>query len=264
VAAARATTPGRALDYARLPRILADQRFHDRLFDAMYTHVVKGNAGTAPQYLLPEPANSLATSLRHTMELFIVAHEYGHIIEGHLTKVPLQSKPETTRSGEFVYQPEWLEELAADDRATEIVLHHAIAGRENLHVTVASIHLVLFCLELVDRAVNALMAPQNATARTMDYMVSALPRPAIAAVISEGERPGDSHPSAASRRFKQRARFREFLDAKLADEGNEMGNDLVVMLDYLWHAGHSRWVEMRDHGVKPCALWDPRARAQAT
>jgi hypothetical protein len=261
VAAARSTTPGRALDYRHLPRILADDRFHERFFDALYNHVVVGNAGAAQQYALPEPANGLAESLRHTMELFIVAHEYGHVIEGHLTKVPQQVKPETTRSGEFVYQPEWLEELAADDRATEIVLHDATAKRENLHVTVASIHLVLFCLELVDRAVNALMAPVNRTAQIADALDSALPRPAIPAIFSEGERPGDSHPSAATRRFKQRARFREFLDAQLADEGNEMGTDLIVMLDYLWHSSRSRWLEMRGRGVSPCALWDPRAQA---
>jgi hypothetical protein len=260
VAAAQATTPGRALDHAQLPRILADKRFHDRFFDALYNHVVLGRASAAQQYLLPEPANSLATSLRHTMELFIVAHEYGHIIQGHLTKVPQQPKPETTRSGEFVYQPEWLEELAADDCATEIVLHDVVAKGGNPHNAVASIHLVLFCLELVDRAVNALMAPANRTAQIMDSLISTLGHSAVPAIFSEGERPGDSHPAAASRRFKQRARFGEFLDSRLADEGNEMGTDLVVMLDYLWHAARPRWIEMRESGVKPCALWDPRAQ----
>jgi hypothetical protein len=253
IAATNATTPGRGLDESRIPQILADRRFHDRFFDALQCQVVLGNAGLAHQYGLRNAEQGLADTLRGYMERFIVAHEYGHIIEGHLTGLQLRPNVPKTSSGEFVYQPEWSEELAADDRATELVHQIANTKKTNAHVVVASIHLVLFCLELIDRAVNVLMAPFNKSAKVMDYLVTMIPR------AHEGERPDDTHPAASSRRFRQRSRFHEFFAEALADEGNEMGADLVSMLQYLWTASRPRWLALQQSGTKPCPLWDPRA-----
>jgi hypothetical protein len=254
VVAAR-TPRGKSLDDSRLPEILDQPRFHERFFDAMYCHVAAGNAGLAQQYLLDGAAQRLAEQLRNTMELFVVAHEYGHILEGHLTQLPQGPGASRTSSGELVYQPEWLEELAADDRATELVLALTASGQVHPHVAVAGIHLLLFSLELVDRAVNLLMSPHDRTAAIMDALV------AMAPFTHEGERPGDTHPSPASRRFKQRSRIHELLGANLADEGNEMGSDLVAIFQHLWATSRPRWLALRDRGVRPCPLWDPRAQS---
>ena len=257
ITAINATPPGTPLDRTKLAPILAHPRFHERFFDALYSYVVLGDAGLAEQYVLAGSAMNLADNLRHTSELFIVAHEYGHILAGHLTSLSQQMSPEKTRSGEFVYRPEWLDELAADDIGTELVL--AIARpKVGAHTSVASIHLALYCLEIADSIVNVLTAPYNKIAAVMDALGS------ISPAFHEGERPADTHPSPFARRAKQRSRIAEFLGQDLAGEANEMGEDIIQLLHHLWVASRPRWLKLRDAETKPCPWWNPRAQLSAS
>ena len=55
-----------------------------RFFDALAAYVIRGHPHAAEQYLLEGNVAQLSNALRNSIEQFILSHEYGHIVAGHL------------------------------------------------------------------------------------------------------------------------------------------------------------------------------------
>jgi hypothetical protein len=56
----------------------------DRFQDLMKSYLIGGKSSAAERYILEDLYNTPALILRRSMELFIMGHEYSHILAGHL------------------------------------------------------------------------------------------------------------------------------------------------------------------------------------
>lgn len=259
IAAVEATPAGQPLDLDAIPYILNSSQFHQEFRDMLYAHVILGNAGTAPQKLVEENIADLASSLRKYMELFVVGHEFGHIVAGHLNRDRHGSNI-TTYNDEVqtnLFRPEWEQEFEADDFAVELLLEAVRQEEGNTVTALCAVHLVFISLELIEKLINLFMAPHDSTAAAFD-MLSGIPN------LHFGERPLDTHPAPFTRRVRQRSRVEKLFPQENEGGANEMGEDLNAMTDYLWHASRPHWVSLREQGTTPCTLWDPRIAAIKT
>ena len=105
----------------------------------------------APQRLLLDQRHLLATELATTVELFIVAHEYGHLILGHLGRDRAISKRQLLNGVEvegFDIAKE--EELEADRIGLELVReYHRNVGRTVEHTRMA-VYSWAGCLQVIE------------------------------------------------------------------------------------------------------------------
>lgn len=61
---------------------------HEHFIDLITAYLITGHSYNSRRFLLDADYNSFASMLRDTAELFILAHEYGHIVAGHFSDSP--------------------------------------------------------------------------------------------------------------------------------------------------------------------------------
>jgi hypothetical protein len=95
--------------------------------------VVKGRVTAAPQYNIDSPYDRFTAILRQSMELFIMGHEYAHIILGHLENQDTKKKHLTPQD---IYNIlfSWDQELEADSLGLPLMLSAMGAGQKYDHL----------------------------------------------------------------------------------------------------------------------------------
>jgi hypothetical protein len=83
-----------------------------RLFELLWAYLIEGTPAAAPKYLLQEPYRSAAGVLVHSMEFFIMGHEYSHIRLGHVDETKTVKSQNIPDVEEFEYS--WNQEYEAD------------------------------------------------------------------------------------------------------------------------------------------------------
>ena len=97
-----------------------------RFLEVVMAYAVAGDPGFAPQYF-PEPQYSLlAARLRDCMELFVMGHEYAHIILGHLTSANGAVLARMNNAEEVAYS--WQQEYEADMLGANLMMRAEFAG----------------------------------------------------------------------------------------------------------------------------------------
>lgn len=84
----------------------------ERLFELLWAYLIQGTPAAAPRYLLEEPYRSAAGVIVHSMELFIMGHEYSHIRLGHVDETKTVKSSKIPDVEEFAYS--WNQEYEAD------------------------------------------------------------------------------------------------------------------------------------------------------
>lgn len=134
----------------------------------------------------------VAAGVRDVIELFVIAHEVGHVLAGHLD--------DDGRSP--------ADELAADDLALQLLMHHREIDNPAVRMIIASGPLLFFVL-----------------AELLDDITAALAGPPPSELVT--------HPRSSQRL----ARCRETLEAGLGPPSVEMADTMVT-----WLKGHSSMI----------------------
>jgi hypothetical protein len=100
-------------------RIDSDDSVVHRFADVLLAYAATGRPGNAEQYFPEAHYGRLAEVLRNSMELFVMGHEYGHIILGHLSQA---ESTESTPSGAEEIRYSWTQEYAADFVGANLML----------------------------------------------------------------------------------------------------------------------------------------------
>lgn len=213
-----------------------------RLQELLQAYVVSGVPGAAPQYFLGEPHGSLAGILRDSMETFVLAHEYGHVIGGHLASGRTVRSAIADREFDEVFRS-WAHELDAD--ATGLQLTVAAGRDEGWDVSLSYWGADLFftSLEIVERAVGLLRDGQD------------LPR-------SELDKGSASHPPPSLRR----KRLREAAIAIYGDAGKAavgLAEFIQKVVDELWKEISPRLFQLHKNGARPHLRWQAAAAPPA-
>lgn len=126
-----------------------------RFFDALCSYVISGDPHRAAQYTPGPQLEALASVFRDSMELFILGHELGHVINGHLegalVRCALPGDVET-----FEISTEWKQEFEADLFGITVAVQAQLNNGLDLPLSYLGADLFFSCVDIVERAVGIL------------------------------------------------------------------------------------------------------------
>lgn len=224
---------GFSTDTAEVARKLdADDAPVERFFDALCSYVVRGNPHAAEAYAAPPRVDRLVSTLRASMEMFIVGHEIGHVALGHLDgrrapeAITADLEAQTVRTN-------WQQEFEAD--AIGLLLMVRTMIREHgLDVAMSywGAHLFFGCVEIVERTVSLLATGEPATWR------------------------GSSHPPTQQRQAMLQQVLERHVDAEDAVRGAvSLAGVLDEVLAQFWARCEGPLRRLHAQGHRPAAWW---------
>jgi len=202
-----------------------------RFLAALEIYVVGGNSSLP---LLPSGAyGKLSTLMLERMETFVLCHEFGHLVSGHLSDASYVSAVIGESQVTHVVS-DWAKEAEADSTGLKIDL--AVTADSGLPLPFGFLGADLFfgCVEVIERAIQTLF---------------------YGCCCNEGL-PTETHPSASTRREG----VRYIISTLRADQsaGILPFLDLVAsIVDRLWEVCEPTLRAMHRDGVRPAPLWHP-------
>lgn len=208
-----------------------------RLADLLAGYLFDGTPYRAAHYSLPYPHSMLATVLWYPFELFIFAHEFGHVIAGHLNQ---RSVASVNLGGVELNRinSDWQDEFEADRIGMVLTM---LAMREVGFTATASycgIDLFFSSIELVDRAVSVLVHGE------------VLPTS-----------PSSTHPPPEQRRKALRQQLVSALGDQRAAQACEMAISTEKTLELMWQRIEPFFKKWRELGLRPTRVWAYRPQA---
>lgn len=223
-----------------------------RFAEAVTAYAIYGDPGRARQYSLTEQYHVTTSSIiRDSLELFVLGHEYSHIIGGHLTSAErrLRLLPAMeTEADEIVY--DWNQEYEADLIGMTLSLA-AMRRRRKMDLALSfwGIDLFFSGMDVMDRAVSLLRFGEETR-------------------IQLG-----SHPPNPERRSRLRqalvalfgnSQFASIDQVKgAADQVKgavKLGQQVEFAIDQLWKAARVSIMKLHADGVRPAKAWEAGER----
>lgn len=207
-----------------------------RTADVVLAYVVAGRASAAKPYSIAEPHARVAEILRDASELFVVAHEYAHVMEGHLRRgLPASGHLAPTLLS-------LTDEALADGRAVLLAGHALERAGNGIYWGFLGAELFLYANEILLKAIGILRTG-NARGLTKDesYQHASFDtrRRAVGTVLRD-------QVAKVARRANS---------AEAATSVNELLGMVRLVLDELWT--HLQPMLLRAHrrGTRPSEAW---------
>jgi hypothetical protein len=203
-----------------------------RFQEVVLAYLIKGKPSAAPPYIPEEPYGTLAAILRDSMELFIMAHEYGHIIKGHLSSAEAAPIDLGGQKGDEVIR-NWRQEIEADAQGLELMIY--AMGKRGLDLALSYWGADFFfsCIEIVEHGISIVRTGEE----------------------GEGGAGSDSHPPVGLRREMLREVLKNSIPEDRATGPIQLGAVLEQIVASLWE--HTKPLLRRYHesGQKLSPIW---------
>jgi hypothetical protein len=210
-------------------RIDEDPSIAHRFIDLIVAYAVTGLPGRAKSYLVEPQYAGPSDLLRRSMELFVLAHEYGHVGLGHLSAAARAE--EANLSGAEVIAYSWQQEREAD-----------------------AVGLNLMLRAMMRSGMDAALSYWGADAyfSAIDVM-----RNAVAVLRTGTEAPAASatHPPSTERRTFLRAVLPQMIGEEDAHGAIDLGRQIELITELLWNRARAVLIELHERGVRPAAWW---------
>jgi hypothetical protein len=209
------TEPALGLALKEHPEVL------DHFKHMIYCYIVQGNPRLSSRLSLDASHYPLAGKLNTAMEVFVLAHEYIHVIYRHVEK-----KQDIEDIQKDSIRWSWEAEFDADDLGFGITKNA---------LTLASAYLgadyFLACTDLIEQVLFVLNRATKASPAQTD------------------------HPPFSERRKRLRDLLRRDLPGNETERLIWLANQQQTVLDRLRDQSMGDWVEMQKKGVRPFAIW---------
>ncbi|NEK59911.1 hypothetical protein GCU56_18815 [Geodermatophilus sabuli] len=212
-------------------RISSEPGVAERFFQAVAAYARFGDPSRAPQYALGWPHSHLAPVFRESMELFVLGHEYGHVIAGHLDP---QSTPDIPAEGDFAadeLEYSWRQEIVADHFGSVLSVAAMSSDGYDAALSASGGDLFFSAMDVMDRAVSLL--------RYGDESAQKL----------------GSHPPATMRREMLRRGWSEYMDEAQAQSAVALADSVQVATGLLWERARKRLVDQYGPGSGVDTSW---------
>ena len=214
-----------------------------RFQELIRAYLLKGRAGAAPSYLLEGPYMALAGELTESMELFVMGHEYAHILSRHLSKVRKPfikewvfskegiTKVDAPGDSEIIYNIS--QEFEADAKGVQLMLRaRVIEQGAKPTISYLGAELLFSCIDIVERGIS------------------------IVRTGEENARPFSSHPLPKDRREELRRGLKNSLPEEEAECPLEMGRLLNQFLEGLFERTRPTLRQYYENNQKLAPIWD--------
>jgi hypothetical protein len=201
-----------------------------RFFDALVSYIVKGHPHNAEPYIPSGSVMALSDTLRESMETFVLAHEYGHVVAGHLgPAVPRRAM--VANVGVETISTDWQQEFEADVIGLETMLAVRMKKGFDLSLSFWGADAFFGCIDVVEKTVSVLLYGEE--------------RPNIS----------DTHPPTSHRRLLLRAVLAKTLEENVARGPLQLANIVETIINDLWLRVRPALVKMHEDGFRPTHSW---------
>ncbi|MFE5654653.1 hypothetical protein ACFQ9H_00420 [Streptomyces sp. NPDC056517] len=202
-----------------------------RFRDVVLAYVLRGRPSGASPYVPTQAVRVMGSILLDGMELFVLGHEYGHVMAGHLADRKTSRRMLGTGDVDVTEVAwEWEQEAVADIIGWKLCVG-AMGAKFGLELAHAGVELFFSACEVLDRAVSLLL--------TGEYAPD----------------PGSStHPPIDVRRGVVREQVRAELGENAASL-LDMGTMIQEIVDVLWEETAPVILDLHRQGAAPDARW---------
>jgi hypothetical protein len=202
-----------------------------RFWEALTAYVVDGRPSAAPQYYLWGPPSMMAERLREGLELFVIAHEFGHVIRNHSSAM-LETMRLLDEEDIETIRWNWQQEHSADGIGMTLAVGAFRERYSDLALGFAGTDLFFSLQKLLDRALSVLTTGDEDS-------VTLSP----------------THPSAAARRKVVLELLNVLVQPADALAAIALSDGLRDALELLWDSCRDRLAALRAQGVTPDRRW---------
>ncbi len=146
---------------------------HKRFLEVLTAYLLFGNPARAPQYWQRGPHHPITALLRDTAEMFIVAHEYAHLILGHI-RIRRNTRTRSIRKGLKITNisvHRWEQEILADNLALQVVVDHNLREGFPFRLAYWGVDFFLSAIDFVDRANGISDTKTHPSARKRRHLI---------------------------------------------------------------------------------------------
>jgi hypothetical protein len=203
------------------------------LEDVLIATVIYGHPHRAQQYDIDDRYFQLANIIRDAMEYFIIAHEYGHFIAGHLTRRVQRRAIGPTIHGDAAVElvpQNWEDEFEADAIGQAITVQ-ALYDKHEMHPSIinSGIELVFDAIGLIQEAQSILLYGRAIQPKSL------------------------THPPFAERIRSIRAGYYKFVRSTPPEvDPTDFSHQ---SLQALWRHAQRRFVELHQTATRPTKEW---------
>lgn len=218
--------------------IAANPEILSRFTEVVAMYAIYGEPSRARQYILPDRVQIITSQLLlNSLELFILGHEYGHAIAGHLSSAK--------RTASLLPGAEAAAEAEAEEIAYAWSQEHE-ADYIGMHLAIAAMRLA----EKVDVALSFWGA--DFFFSSMDVMDKAV---SLLHFGDETRIQLGSHPPHTNRRDFLRESLRRSAGNEVAEGPIGLGQAIEFAVAELWNLARPIIARMHDEGVRPAKVW---------
>ncbi|MFH8591634.1 hypothetical protein [Streptomyces rimosus] len=205
-----------------------------RFADVVRAYLFEGEPSRARPYHAPHPIDVQAAILRDGLELFVLGHEYGHVLLDHLAESQSPRRVPGTADGELTEVTwKWKQEHDADTLGW-FLCTKVMTEKYDLAFSHAGTELFFSACEVLERALSLLVEGR-----------------------SEAHPASPTHPPIAERRDALRTLLR---DERQGESAIILGTAIQDIVDILWEPTAPHLLGLLKRGQQP----DPRWTANLT
>jgi hypothetical protein len=212
-------------------KIDTDPIIIERLLDVLSAYVILGNPHYAKQYFVDEKYESLSSIMRNGFEYFVFAHEFGHLIAGHLD-INNQTKYEIAGNETNTIVTNWQQEFEADFIGANILIN--VMGKQGYDISLSywGIEIFFGCIDMVEKTLSILETG------TVDL-----------------KNLSETHPPTLVRR----TRIREIISRSFEDDRSKevisLSEIVEEIINYLWKKAEPIIFDLKRNNFKASSHW---------
>lgn len=226
----RASLSPKKEDVARRIREMPEVLRHFQ--EVLIAYVAVGRPGVAPPYMLAEPWATVAAQLARSMRLFLLGHEYGHLLAPHRTATSASMLPGGLEVTEFRYL--WAQELEADSWGLRLMVGVEVSANRARSAAVD----FPFCYWGADFYFSCHQVLKDALL-----------------MLSGEAQPTRTHPPPEVRRESLRAELFKWFPSEQAERAIELADSVDGALRALWDESEGAISRCHESGISAAPTW---------
>ena len=203
----------------------------ERFYEVIVAYVAMGNPHYAKQYFLDKEYESVASLLRSGFEYFVFAHEFGHLIAGHLDDNE-QKNYDLADSKTKEIVTNWAQEFEADFIGANILVN--VMGQRGYDISLSywGIEVFFGCVDIVEKTLSILKTG------TIDL-----------------ESLSETHPPILMRRERIREIISRSFDEETSKSVISISEIVEEIINHLWTKIEPAIHRLREDNVQPSYHW---------
>jgi hypothetical protein len=203
----------------------------ERFYDVISAYVVLGNPHYAQQYFVGETYDYLSSLLRNGFEYFVFAHEFGHLIAGHLDYTD-ETHHDIARNEINTIATNWQQEFEADFIGTNILVNVMARKGYDISLSYWGIEVFFGCIDVVEKTLSIL--------KTGSINPEAF---------------SETHPPTLIRRARIREIVSKSFDTEVSKSIISLSEIVEEIINHLWKKVEPAIIGLRNEGVQPSNHW---------